>query len=242
MKPMTLTRHIAALGLCVVLAGCVNTRPEHSSVGGTLQQAMANPLVETPVVIPRPKKPKPGSLWQPGSKEFFEDSRAHKVGDILTVVVAETAEAEVEANSETTRNHNGTSGINNILNMTSALTNRGIAAAANGLVDTESDREFTGEASTDREDTLNANIAAVVTQVLPNGYLVIQGRREVVVNYEMQVLGIQGIVRPEDINADNTIASTKIAEARITYAGKGIVDDAQTPSYGVRFLDKVMPF
>jgi flagellar L-ring protein precursor FlgH len=199
-------------------------------------------MIDTPVVIPEPEPAAYGSLWRPGSKQFFKDSRAHEVGDIVTVVVSEVSEAVIEAETETSAVHNTASGITNLLNLEGKLTDRGIAPGVNSLIDTDSDRSFKGKGDTDRKDTLSASIAAVVTQVLPNGYLVIQGKREVVVNYELKELMIQGIVRPEDISATNTIASAKIAEARVFYAGRGLVDESQTPSYGVRFLDKVLPF
>lgn len=110
------------------------------------------------------------------------------------------------------------------------------------LTNSNSNRTFAGDASTERTDELTARIAAMVTEVLPNGYLVIQGQREVVVNYELQELKLQGIVRPQDISADNTIPSEKIAEARISYAGRGMVDGAQEPQPAVRFVDKWLPF
>ena len=186
--------------------------------------------------------PMPGSLWQPGSRQFFKDSRAHRVGDILTVLVSERAEAETEASTDATRSHNQTAGVSVLPFITGQLATRGIDLNPTGLADTDSNRRFQGDGSTDRSDTLTASVAAVVTQVLPNGLLVVQGQREVMVNYEKQMLTIQGMVRPEDISAQNTIASSKIAEARIAYAGRGLVDDAQTPQYGVRWIDKVLPF
>lgn len=233
---------IACLGL--LLTGCVtDQRPGFTPIRDEMAKAAQNNTVMTPVVIAEPDKPAPGSLWRPGSRQFFNDSRAHKVGDILTVIVSETAEAEVEAATETTRTHNQESGIGNILKTTAGLlTNPAVTDATSNLVNTDSNRTFSGEGDTERSDTVTARIAAVVTQVLPNGYMVIQGKREVVVNYELQELSIQGIVRPEDISASNTIASEKIAEARVFYAGRGLVDDSQRPNYGVRFLDKVVPF
>ena len=237
----TLFKTTCALGLALVMSGCVNTRPQMSSIQSGLDAA-GRPLINTPVVIPDPEPAAHGSLWRAGSKQFFKDSRAHAVGDMVTVVVSEVSEAEVEAATATTRSHSSEAGVTNLLNVAGKLTSRGIDTGAAGLLDTDSNRTFTGEGDTERKDSLSARIAAVVTQVLPNGYLVIQGKREVVVNYELKELMIQGIVRPEDISATNTIPSEKIAEARVFYAGRGLVDESQTPSYGVRFIDKVMPF
>lgn len=238
MKKLTYIALLAALPL----TACETYRPQHSSIEQSLNQAMAQPIVPTTVMMPEPPRREIGSLWQPGAKHFFKDSRAREVGDIITVVVSENSKAESSGTTDTTRTVTNTSGITNLLNLEGLLTSRGIAPGADSLLDTESDRAFSGDGSTDREDKFTANIAAVVTQVLPNGYMVIQGQREVILNYEMQQMTIQGIIRPDDVTADNTIPSSKIAEARIAYVGKGTVDEAQTAPPGVRFIDKWLPF
>lgn len=234
---------LSALLISTTLAGCQTmTRPEMTPIQTSLNKAQEQQIA-TPVIIPEVAKPAPGSLWRPGSKQFFKDSRASDVGDIVTILVSETAEAETEANTETSREVDQTSDVDNLLNLEGLLKTRHLLnPLTNNLLDTDSNRTFTGEGKTDRSDTLTATIAAVVTQVLPNGYLVVQGKREVVINYELQELQIRGIVRPEDIGSDNTIASNKVAEARIFYAGRGLIDETQTPQYGVRFMDKIMPF
>jgi len=236
-----MNRTAAALAAALALGGCQDlVRPQLTPVG----QGLANnpPLVSTPVAIPAPALPQHGSLWVPGSKQFFKDSRAHQVGDIITVVVAENAAAKTEAKTDTSREHTQQSGLLDFLNLEGKLRERGIPLGDTNLVNTSSNREFKGDGKTDRKDSLTASIAAVVMQVLPNGLLVIQGQREVVVNYEKQMLTIQGIIRPEDVTSQNTISSAKIAEARIAYAGRGTVDEAQTPQYGVRWIDKIIPF
>jgi flagellar L-ring protein precursor FlgH len=224
-----------------LLIGCqATTRPSLTPVGGGL--AMTGPNLSTPIAMPSQGTPMAGSLWQPGSRQFFKDSRAHRVGDILTVLVSERAEAETEATTDAKRSHSQSAGVSVLPFITGQLATRGIDLNATGLADTNSDRDFKGDGSTDRSDKLTASVAAVVTQVLPNGLMVIQGQREVMVNYEKQLLTIQGLVRPEDVSAQNTLPSSKIAEARIAYAGRGLIDDAQTPQYGVRWIDKVLPF
>lgn len=234
--PLTLT--------CTALlaAGCQNmVRPELTPLNaglGTNSQVAIN----TPVTIPQPLKPAAGALWVPGSRQFFKDSRARAVGDIVTVVVNESATAKTEAKTDASRDHTQRASLLDFLNLEGKLKERGIPTIANNLVNSSSNRDFQGDGKTDRKDSLTANIAAVVTQVLPNGLLVIQGQREVMVNYEKQILILQGMVRPEDITAQNTISSQKIAEARIAYSGKGMVDEAQTPQYGVRLIDKILPF
>lgn len=234
---------LTILAASVAMTACVNIgRPEFTPIHQQLTQSVQKPLVPTPVVIAKQKASAPGSLFQKGSKGFFKDSRAAEIGDIVTVMVKETASAETEANTETNRKTVATAGLSNLLNLAGTFAESGFAPGTSNLLDTNSNRDFEGEGKTDREDKLEAKIAAVVTQKLPNGYLVIQGKREVMINYEMQELNLQGIIRPVDINPDNTISSEKIAEARISYAGKGLIDKAQQPSYGVQFFEEVSPF
>jgi flagellar L-ring protein precursor FlgH len=223
------------------LAACQESlRP---SLSGVADGLTAHPqLVSVPVAIPEAPQPRPGSLWVPGNKQFFKDSRAHQIGDIVTVVVDENATASTSAKTITARSHNQTAGILGLPWISGHLAERGIPLGTNDLVNTNSDRSFDGTGSTNRSDTLTANVAAVVTQVLPNGLLVIQGKREVMMNYEKQVLTLQGVIRPEDISSANTVPSSQVAEARIAYTGKGMVDENQTPQYGVRWLDKILPF
>ena len=235
---------IAAAFAASALTGCSTlTRPHMSPMGSDIANGADPQLIATPVVIPEPPAPAAGSLWRPGTRQFFKDSRAHAVGDIVTVLVNENATAESEANTETSRTNNTNSDVNNVANLEGSLITRHIIdPITRNLIDLDSNRSFNGEGKTDRSDSVSATIAAVVTQVLPNGYMVIQGKREVVINYELKELNIRGLIRPEDIAANNTIPSTKIAEARVFYAGRGVVDDTQTPAYGVRILDKILPF
>lgn len=242
MKSPTLTATLMTTLTALALAGCQSlVRPEMTSLSAGLG-TQAAPQLAMPVSMPAPATPQAGSLWVPGSKQFFKDSRAHQIGDIITVIVQESATAKVEAKTDASRTHNQQAGLLDFLNLEGKLVSRGIPLGTTNLVNTRSNRDFSGDAKTDRKDNLTASIAAVVTQVMPNGLLVIQGQREVLVNYEKQVMTLQGIIRQEDITSQNTIASGKIAEARIAYAGRGVLDDAQTPQYGVRWIDKILPF
>jgi flagellar L-ring protein precursor FlgH len=237
--PRTLAASFLATSF--LLGGCTEAmRPGMTGLGqGLPAQGVQLPV---PLAMPAAAPPMSGSLWQPGSRQFFKDSRARVVGDIVTVLVEESASANTEAKTDASRASKQQAGISVLPFISGQLATRGIDLNATGLADTNSNRDFQGDAKTNRKDSLSASVAAVVTQVLPNGLLVIQGQREVLVNYEKQQLTIQGMVRPEDITAQNTIPSSKIAEARIAYAGKGLVDESQTPQYGVRWVDKILPF
>ena len=110
------------------------------------------------------------------------------------------------------------------------------------LVGLNSDSSNTGTGTVNRSENITLTVAAVVTQVMPNGNLVIQGQQEVRVNNEVRVLNVSGVVRPEDISNNNTIQHTQIAEARISYGGRGQLTDVQQPRYGQQFLDLIWPF
>jgi flagellar L-ring protein precursor FlgH len=200
-----------------------------------------------PVSLPMPReeesKTLPNSLWSSNRQTFFKDQRARKVGDILTVLISIDDEAKMS--NETKRDRTGEeslnlpalagfqSNVNNILPQ---------AADPANLISTTSDSKTTGKGTINRKEEIDLQLAAVVTQILPNGNMVVQGRQEVRVNYENRVLELMGVIRPEDIETNNRISYEKIAEARIAYGGKGQVSDLQQPRYGQQFLDVVSPF
>jgi flagellar L-ring protein precursor FlgH len=197
-----------------------------------------------PVQMPMPKPESvsynANSLWRNGSRSFFKDQRAHQIGDLLTVTVNITDQANFA--NETQRSRTGTEdsgitaflGSNLLTGKTTALPGRFLTADSNSATD--------GKGSIQRQETLQTNVAAVVTQLLPNGNLVVEGRQEIRVNYEKRELIVAGIVRPEDIQSDNTIDSSKIAQARIAYGGHGEISDLQQPRYGSQVMDVLLPF
>ena len=183
------------------------------------------------------------SLWGGNKQTFFKDQRAATVGDILTVVINIDDEAELENETERTRNSNEDVNLNNLLGVETQLT-KVLPEAVTGpdLVDFGTGSTYSGEGSTEREEEVNMTLAATVTQILPNGNMVIQGRQEVRVNFEKRVLELAGVIRPEDIMTDNTISYEKIAEARISYGGQGQITDMQQPRYGQQVYDILFPF
>lgn len=179
------------------------------------------------------------SLWRPGSRAFFRDQRAAQVGDLLTVLVAITDNASFQNNSTTNRTGTESMGIPNIFGLKQKL----IAAAtgANAL-STNSNNSNVGSGTIKRNETMTLRLAGIITQVLPNGNLVVAARQEVRVNSELRILQFSGIVRPQDIGGDNTVTHDRMAEARISYGGAGQLTDLQTPRYGQQLMDIVLPF
>src|SRR5712691_10392497 len=129
--------------------------------------------------------------------------------------------------------------VGDILTVTVNITNQALPGR---LLTTDSTSNTDGKGTVNRQEALQTNVAAVVTQILPNGNLVVEGKQEIRVNFEMRELVVAGIVRPEDIQSDNTIDSSKIAEARIAYGGRGQITDVQQARYGQQVFDVLLPF
>ena len=239
-----------AIGLAATaLAGCgaadrlknVGKAPDLSPIQNPQVMPGYQP-VQMPMPQPTPAHYNSNSLWRSGSRTFFKDQRAQRVGDILTVKVQITDKAQFDNTTERTRTASGNMGANGVFGslLDKTILPKGVSSDA--AVDLSSSDSHKGEGKVDRKETLETNVAAVVTQVLPNGNFVIEGRQEVRVNFEIRELKIAGVARPEDIDAENTIESSKIAEARISYGGRGQLTDVQQPRYGQQVLDIVMPF
>lgn len=199
--------------------------------------------ISMPMPIEREIKPQMNSLWGGDKQTFFKDQRAANVGDILTVMIDIDDEAELENETERSRSMGEDANLNSFLGNELDLPeilSEGILNT--DLVDATSTSNSTGRGSTEREEEVRMTLAATVTQILPNGNMVIQGRQEVRVNFEKRVLELAGIIRPEDILTDNSISYDKIAEARISYGGKGQITDVQQPRYGQQIYDIIFPF
>ncbi|MGV3576710.1 MAG: flagellar basal body L-ring protein FlgH [Devosia sp.] len=236
------------LTLTVAMAGC-NTMDRLANVGN------APPLTQIqdptamagyqPVRMPMPEPIadtyQANSLYRTSAKGFFKDERAHRVGDIVTVKVTVDDSAKISNSTNRNRSSTNSAGMGGIFG--AAVDNlSGGAIDPSAAIDLTSGTNDAGAGSVNRSEALETSIAAVITQVLPNGNLVIEGRQEVRVNFEVRDLIVSGIVRPSDIQANNTISSTKIAEARISYGGRGQITDVQQPRYGQQVLDAILPF
>jgi flagellar L-ring protein precursor FlgH len=192
---------------------------------------------------PAPPVVPSASLFRTGAGAFFRDQRAGRVGDILTVRINIADRADVGNTTSRARTGSESAGVSALLGLQTPLAKflPGSVDPAK-LVAADSTSKSDGSGSISRKENINMTIAATVVGVLPNGNLAIRGRQEVRVNYELRELVISGIVRPEDIARDNSIPHTQIAEARISYGGRGRLSDAQQDRWGQQIYDALFPF
>ena len=234
----------------LALSGC-NTFQKLSEIGRPpVMTATADPTRDPnwrPVTMPMPRAEisprEPASLWRSGSRAFFKDQRAAQVGDIVTILVNTTDAADVENASVMSRTGTETMGVPNLFGLETLLPRIiGKAVSASTLVNASSGNTSNGTGTIKRNETVTLRLAGVVTQVLPNGNLVVAARQEMRVNSELRELMVSGVIRPQDIASDNTVPHDRMAEARISYGGRGQETDIQTPRYGQQALDVLLPF
>ena len=168
---------------------------------------------------------------------MFNDQRASRVGDILTVEINIADKAEFGNSTLRSRNGSESVGIAALLGLQTIL-----PGDPSQAVDASSTSQSGGQGRTSRSETINMTMAAIVTDVLPNGNLMIRGRQEMRVNFELRELIVTGIVRPTDIGRDNVIQHGKIAEARISYGGRGQLTDVQQARWGQQIYEALFPF
>ena len=178
-----------------------------------------------------------GSLWSEERPQafLFNDFKAGRVGDVVTVRIVESSKGNKNASTKTEKDSSISSSISALFGLPSD-------SLSQASIGEETSETHDGSGSTSRSSQLTAVITAKVIDVLPNGNLIIDGRREVNVNSETQLLSVNGIIRPEDIGPSNTILSTYIADAKITYTGKGVIGDKQRVGWLVRIIDFIWPF
>lgn len=261
-------RSLALLALAAGAAGCASVNAQDLSQDAlaapgaaynAARQAMAPPQlhpVESPAALtggqqqtmPQPalmsyEPAAPSSLWRNGSRSFFNDQRASRVGDILTVLIEIDDSAELSNSSNRSRTGSTSAGISNFFGL-----EQSVGQFFNGgfdpqnMVNAESESTHEGSGAINREEKIELTVAAVIVDRLPNGNLVLAGRQEVRINGEVRELTVSGIVRPEDITASNTISHTQIAEARISYGGRGQISSVQRPGWGQRLTDAITPW
>lgn len=186
---------------------------------------------------------RPNSLWRSGSRSFFNDQRATRIGDIITVEIEINDSAEISNTSNRSREASTSAGVTNFFGLEETVGqffNGAFDPSAMITADSESDHRGTG--AINREEKIELTVAAVIVDRLPNGNLVLAGRQEVRINGELRELTVSGIIRPEDVTASNRINHTQIAEARISYGGRGSISAVQRPNWGQRLGDAITPW
>jgi flagellar L-ring protein FlgH len=243
-------RFTLLIALAFTLSACavadrvanVGSSPKLASVQDPTRLASATPI-SMPMPPPNLSERQPNSLWQTGSRAFFRDQRASRVGDILTVVISLDEKAQLQNQTKRSRQNSDNANLSNFLGVDGHLHNWfGNHVSPDNLVKMGSDMSNEGKGSVDRSEKINLRIAATITQVLPNGNLVLAGKQQMAVNFDMRELQISGVIRPEDIASDNTVKYDQIAEARVAYGGQGVIQDVQQPRIGSQIFDIVMPF
>lgn len=233
-----------------LLSGC-NLAQRLSTVGEPPQLShIQDPTLVhgyQPVSMPMPMTEghprKINSLWETGSRAFFKDQRAGRTGDVLTVIVDMQDVAKFDSNPKLERDASYDMAVPNFFGYETKLKKIFPKAVnTNPLVSTTSKPSVNSKATYDRKDTVSTKIAATIIQVLPNGNMVIQGRQEVRVQNEVRELEIHGIIRREDITSGNTIHSSKIAEARFSYGGRGDVTEITSQPWGYQMVEKILPW
>lgn len=248
------------IGTCTLLAalalaGCTqqyktHRNPQFSEMDPQLVPEVNRVNVPLPQAEPirRPQRAEASSLWSRGTSSFFDDQRAEDVGDILTVVINIDDDASLSNNSN--RSRSGSQNLNSpvalgyggqIDKILPGVSAEDLPTGGN-IIDLGNTSASAGAGSISRNEAINLKVAALIVKALPNGNFVIAGRQEVKVNAELRELRVAGIIRPEDISTNNTVSYDKIAEARITYGGRGQISVVQQPRYGEDFLEVVLPY
>lgn len=244
MKGYRLLSVIIPFAFVGFLAGCAGSgqrvKAQKTTVVSTKQvpdKIQQEPISESPE--------RAGLFRETAYHGFFQDLRAFKVGDLVTINIVETSKATKKAATKTERSSSIKAGIDNLLGYETKMRSWGglpRAFSNSTMFKASMANSFDGSGSTSRDETMTASITARVVEVLPNGNLFIRGTRQIKVNNEVQYITLSGLIRPYDISPDNTVLSTYIADAKIEYTGKGAVSDKQRPGWLMRLLDYVWPF
>lgn len=242
---------MTAFGLIAIsVTGC-NLLTRFSEIGdGPELTKITNPIarlnykpVSLPMPAPEVAEDNPNSLWRAGARAFFKDHRAKNIGDIVTVVLDLSDSAVFNNKTTRARADSETTGVPFLLGLEAEFSKvlpEAVTPAT--MMAFDSVHSTSGTGVIERDETLKLTFAAVVTQILPNGSLVIVGRQEIRVNNEIRELMVTGVIRPSDIDSDNTISDEKIAEMRVAYGGSGTLSQLQQPRWGTQIWDIIFPF
>src|SRR5580658_4888238 len=244
-------RRAALFSAPLMLAGLAACSSVHEAIDGPKMGPMSYPSALVGQTqpefesarIPPPSPVTANSLWRTGARTFFNDQRAGRVGDILTVLVTVNDSAKTQNTTNTGLTSSNAMGVPNFLGLESTL-GKILPGAYDPtkMITSNTAATSQGTGGVNRAEQISLTIAAVVTQVLPNGNLVIQGSQEIKTNDDIRQLTVAGVVRPEDISSSNTILSSQIAEARINYGGRGDISAVQKTPAGTALLQRFWPF
>ncbi|PQO22860.1 flagellar basal body L-ring protein [Rhodobacteraceae bacterium WD3A24] len=235
----------ACLGLLVAGCGRLSEVGRAPAFSPTDDMASTHAMYSVPVPERRAEDTptRNASIWSTGQRSLLGDRRAQRRGDILTVLIEIDDSAEISNSSERARSSSENMGVSDFFGIPQRLESRLPDGAETGsAVGTSSASSYRGDGSVSRNERLELRLAATVTERLPNGVLHIEGSQEVRVNYELRELTLSGYVRPEDISRRNEITYDRIAGARISYGGRGQIDDVQQPRIGQQITDMILPF
>lgn len=251
-RTVSTLKKLTLLSLVATTLGACNTVSKLSEVGdGPKLTEITNPTAMPeyrPVSMPMPaaktQLENPNSLWRQGSKAFFKDHRAKEIGDILTVNLSLNDKASLANNTVGKRSDRDTADVTALLGFETKLAKNNLPEGFNpsAAANFGNNHSTSGDGTIDRTEQINLTFAAVVTQILPNGSMVIMGRQELLVNSEMRELMVTGVVRPGDIESNNTVTHDRIAEMRVAYGGRGTLSNLQQPRWGTQIWDILFPF
>jgi len=247
-------RNALRLTTIILLAGTIggcNVLSRLSEIGdGPEITTIVNPAarpnykpVSMPMPAPMVAEDNPNSLWRAGAKAFFKDHRAKEIGDIVTIKLALDDSAKLENKTERDRKDSEDTNVTSLIGLEAEFS-KVLPQAVNpgSLLSFDNTHSTSGDGEIDRSEAINLTFAAIVTQILPNGLLVVVGRQEIRVNSELRELMVTGVIRPSDIDSDNTITHDKIAEMRVAYGGRGTLSGLQQPRWGTQIWDIIFPF
>lgn len=238
-----MTLRLLVIAVILLLGGCgtnpreIGREPLLTPVGAGLR-AERVPISSEPAPVPHYR---PGnSFWQDNGADLFRDARAMKIGDVVTVKISIRDKASLDNNTERSRDSKRNLNLDLKYDMKTPIAkgsgDGNITSSVDGKTSTES------KGAIQRSESIELLVAAIVTGILPNGNLIISGSQEVRVNFEVRVLSVAGVVRPRDISTENMVSYDKIAEARISYGGRGRITEVQQPAWGQQVLDWLLPF
>lgn len=234
---------------CALAASCLCACAPASRTAETTPLPPVAP-VQTSSLAPADRTQNPGSLFSGSQAEYlFADNRARRVGDVVLVQIVESSAGKNKADTKTNKETSLNMGVQNLFgNKRSGIVPFGNirdvqgAVGATPMVQAGTASDFDAKGETTREGNLSATVACRVTQVMAGNLMQVEGAREIRVNEENQIIAVRGLVRPRDIQADNTVPSSYLADARIEYFGQGVLADKNRPGWLTRILDNVWPF